>query len=242
MTRRELSRCMVAVSPHLDDAVLSLAATLAAAARTGADVRVLTVFAGDPDSEVPARGWDTRGGYATEGQAAAGRRVEDRAACAILGVEPVWLQFSDGSYAPAREPAAVYTAVAEAVSGVEAVLVPGFPLTNPDHAWLAALLLTRPLPCARIALYAEQPYRYTVRHQRRRLEVPTHLCDGLSGNVAWRRRAPRPSDLRLKRRAIAAYRSQLPLLGLTANRGRKLRRMLLHEALHGGEAIAWIPR
>ena len=37
---------LVVVSPHLDDAVLSLGATLAHAVESGATVEVLTVFAG----------------------------------------------------------------------------------------------------------------------------------------------------------------------------------------------------
>jgi LmbE family N-acetylglucosaminyl deacetylase len=232
---------VVVVSPHLDDAVISLAATIARAAKAGARVRVLTVFAGNPASGQPAGGWDQRGGYTTEGAAAAGRRAEDRAACAIVGAEPVWLDFPDGDYAGDRQPETVFAAVADALGGADAVLVPGFPLTNPDHAWLAELLLGRALPCARVGLYAEQPYRYMVRGERRRLEVPAQIAPRLPHGIEWTFPA-HISDVRLKRTAILAYESQLPLLGFTAKRRRKLHRMLLDEALHRGEAIAWSPR
>jgi hypothetical protein len=46
--------------------------------------------------------------------------------------------------------------------------------------------------------------------------------------------------LRIKRQAICAYRSQMPLLGLTGDNGGKLDRMLVHEVLRGGEAIMWV--
>jgi LmbE family N-acetylglucosaminyl deacetylase len=242
MPRREsLSGRVVVVSPHLDDAVLSLAATIARATRSGAHVDVLTVFAGDPASDTPAGGWDSRGGFATEGEAATARRAEDREACSIIGAEPAWLPFGDGDYAQGRDRGEVSAAVVGIVAGADAVLVPGFPLTNPDHAWLAELLLGQALPCARVGLYAEQPYRYMVRGERRRLDVPGQISLRVPPGVEWTYPA-RSSDLLLKRRAILAYQSQVALLGFSAKRHRKLHRMLLDEALSRGEAIAWLPR
>jgi LmbE family N-acetylglucosaminyl deacetylase len=242
MPRREsLSGRVVVVSPHLDDAVLSLAATIARATRSGAHVDVLTVFAGDPASDTPAGGWDSRGGFATEGEAATARRAEDREACSIIGAEPAWLPFGDGNYAQGRDRREVFAAVVGTLAGADSVLVPGFPLTNPDHAWLAELLLGQALPCARVGLYAEQPYRYMVRGERRRLDVPGQISLRVPHGVEWTYPA-RSSDLLLKRRAILAYQSQVRLLGFSAKRHRKLHRMLLDEALHRGEAIAWAPR
>jgi LmbE family N-acetylglucosaminyl deacetylase len=242
MPRREsLSGRIVVVSPHLDDAVLSLAATIARATRSGAHVEVLTVFAGDPASDTPAGGWDSRGGFATEGEAATARRAEDREACSIVGGEPSWLPFGDGNYAQGRDRSEVFVAVVGTIAGADAVLVPGFPLTNPDHAWLAELLLGQALPCARVGLYAEQPYRYMVRGERRRLDVPAQISPQLPHGIEWTYPA-RSSDLPRKRRAILAYRSQVALLGFSAKRHRKLHRMLLDEALHRGEAIAWPSR
>jgi LmbE family N-acetylglucosaminyl deacetylase len=243
MPRREsLSGRVVVVSPHLDDAVLSLAATIVRATRSGAHVDVLTVFAGDPASDTPAGGWDSRGGFATEGEAATARRAEDGEACSIIGAEPAWLPFGDGNYAQGRDRSEVFAAVVGTLAGADAVLVPGFPLTNPDHAWLAELLLGEALPCARVGLYAEQPYRYMVRGERRRLDAPGQISPRLlPDGIEWMHSA-RLFDLPLKRRAILAYQSQVPLLGFSAKRHRKLHRMLLDEALHRGEAIAWAPR
>src|SRR5262245_42184425 len=79
------------LSPHLDDAALSLGATLARATASGANVSVVTPFAGPTTSEAPAGWWDRACGFKTEGEAARRRRDEDMAACSIIGARPVWL-------------------------------------------------------------------------------------------------------------------------------------------------------
>lgn len=48
---------LVVLSPHLDDAVLSLGATIARLSRHGRSVRVVTAFANDPTSRAPAGPW-----------------------------------------------------------------------------------------------------------------------------------------------------------------------------------------
>ena len=229
---------MVVISPHVDDAVFSLAATIAGATRVGAKIDILTVFGLDPASDAPANGWDTRGGFATEGDAATGRRLEDATACGIVGAEPHWLTFRGGGYTSERPTDEIHAAVVLAVSGADTVLIPGFPLTNPDHAWLSALLTERSLPCPRLGVYAEQPYRYGVRKERPRPELPSALQETRTRAANWSSRRPRIREYRLKRRAILAYASQLPLLGYAGTR--KLDRLLLHEARHGGEAISWL--
>jgi LmbE family N-acetylglucosaminyl deacetylase len=216
------------VSPHSDDAVFSLAATMTRAARTGTRVEVLTVFALDPTSNAPANGWDSRAGFETEGDAAAARRNEDRIACSIIGANATWLPFRGSGYTPERSPDEVWDSVQRVVSGADAVLVPGDPLTNPDHAWLSELLTARPLPCRRVGLYAEQPYRAKLRSQRQ----GPH-------DAEWVRSRPRPGEYRLKRKAVRAYATQLPLLGYS-KRPWTLDRMLLREAVMGGEALAWL--
>jgi LmbE family N-acetylglucosaminyl deacetylase len=225
---------VVVVSTHLDDAVFSLGATIAHVARRGADVEILTVFAGDPASTVPAAVWDVSSGFASEGEAAAARRAEDRAACAIVGARPVWLTFHDGQYRKPRDAAAVRGAVRQLVEGANAVLVPGYPLPPGDHAWLAETLRATDLPAARSACYLEQPY-------------------GLGLLAAGRDRPPVSSlrwdpvptsarDRIAKWRALRAYRSQLAPLGLAGTgAGRAaLARLLWSEKRSGGEAIAWL--
>jgi LmbE family N-acetylglucosaminyl deacetylase len=224
---------VVVISPHLDDAVLSLGSSIARLTSRGVDVEVLTVFGCDPSSTVAASGWDRRAGFSNEGSAAAARREEDREACGIVGARPQVLGFRGGSYGGPSESEAAWLSIAETVAGAEAVLIPGFPLTNDDHRWLHALLTTRPLPCGRLGLYAEQPYRYVVR---RKHSAP--MTESTFGHVYWETAGPGLRYVLLKKRAILAYRSQIALLGLSARRHLKLNLMLLHELGHRGEAIA----
>ena len=212
------------------------------AVRSGTQVEVLTVFGCDPASTHPANGWDTRAGFATEGEAAAARRLEDQEACRRVGAEPRWLTFRGGGYTPHKNRNAIWTAIAKVVTDADAVLVPGFPLTNPDHVWLAELLTERRSECRRVGLYAEQPYRYSVRKEKPQLEVPTQLQRLLAGTVEWTKPSSGLTDRRLKRKAILSYSSQLPLLGFAAWHHRRLDLLLLHEAFHKGEALAWLPR
>jgi LmbE family N-acetylglucosaminyl deacetylase len=211
---------VVVVSPHLDDGVFSLGAMIAHGAKAGVRFEVLTVFGCDPGSQAPANGWDTRGGFATEGEAATARRNEDREACRLVGAEPHWLPFRGGGYTPHKDADEIYSAVAEHVSGADAVLVPGFPLRNDDHAWLAGLFHERPLS-ARLGRYVEQPYAYAVRKEQ-----------SLSG-AEWEKPRVTPADRLRKRRAIREYASQLPLLSLGP---RKLNLLVLQR-----ESISWSP-
>jgi LmbE family N-acetylglucosaminyl deacetylase len=231
-----LSGRVVVVSPHVDDAVFSLAGTLARAARSGAEVEVLTIFALDPASEEPANGWDTRAGFTTEGEAARARREEDREACRLVGAEPRWLPFRGGGYTKERHPDQVWEAASAVLAHADSVVVPGFPLTNPDHAWVSELFTER-LATVRLGLYAEQPYRYLVRRERPSPELPPAFDE--REPAVWTTTRPGLAGYRLKRKAIRAYASQLPLLGLASRIHRKLDLMLLHEAFQRGEALAW---
>ena len=76
------------LSPHLDDAALSVGGTLARLAAGGETVCVVTAFAGDEPQPAPSplgagmvRGW----GF-PPGRAMAGRRAEDAEACRALGL------------------------------------------------------------------------------------------------------------------------------------------------------------
>ena len=184
-------------------------------ARTGAHVELLTVLALDPASTTPTEGWDRRAGFATEGEAARARREEDRRACAVLGVTPRWLPFGSVDFDRHGDDEEVWGAVSRSVEGAGVVLVPGSPLTHPDHAWLSSLLTQR-LPEGLVALYAEQPY--TLR----------------DGSAPFPRAPARPQDRLVKWRAIRAYTSQLPLLGMRGS----VRRGPLRLAL-ADERVAW---
>jgi LmbE family N-acetylglucosaminyl deacetylase len=225
-------RRVVVVSPHLDDGVLSLGATIAAWSRAGARVELLTVLGCDPASEAPAGGWDRRGGFASEGASARARREEDRRACAIVGATPVWLPFGSVDYERHGDEAEVRRAAVEAVGAAELVLLPGSPLSHPDHEWLVRTLVADGLDRASLALYAEQPYT-------RRVGAAPQVPPWLAAALGPSRFAPVPARLRdrhAKWRAIRCYRSQLPLLGMARNLRRGPHRLAL-----APELVAWRP-
>ncbi|MFN2471267.1 MAG: PIG-L deacetylase family protein [Gaiellaceae bacterium] len=216
---------VVVLSPHLDDAVFSLGAAIASATVRGSAVTVLTVFAGDPDSEQPAGYWDARAGFRTAGEAARARRREDAHAVRLLGGSAEWLAFGDSQYRTPGDDARAREAVAERLRDAPVVLVPGFPLEHPDHAALARLLLAEPLPTRRIGLYVEQPYGMWS-------EASPRPPAGARGS--WVSLRAGPVARARKVLACKAYRSQLPLLGprLTLN--------LIRHELTRGECIAWL--
>jgi LmbE family N-acetylglucosaminyl deacetylase len=229
----ERGRFRVAVlSPHLDDAILSLGASIADAVRCGHEVSVVTVFAGNPESEAPAGSWDARAGFPTEGAATRARRDEDRRACEVVGARPVWLPFGDSQYDGGRDPNDVWSHVAKALEGADTVLVPGRPLIHRDHLWLAELVRNR-LSHRAVGIYAELPYdRWASSRKRRQAprSVPEVAAEWMNPLRSNRSRI-------LKWRACREYSSQLPWLG----RGLPFRRALLQSRL-GSERIAWLPR
>jgi len=218
----ELGGRVVAVSVHLDDAIFSVGAALARAARRGADVTVLTVLANDPDGDAAGGDWDARAGFASAADAARGRREEDRRACAAVGARPVWLPFGDKTYGLGAEPEAVAGAVVDAVGDADVVLLPGFPLLHEDHALVAGLLAGQ-VAAPLVGQFVEQPYAmlYTAEPQ----------GDG------WRALAASPRDRLSKLRACRAYATQLPLLG-----DHVVGATTRWEALRGGEAVRWVRR
>jgi LmbE family N-acetylglucosaminyl deacetylase len=216
---------VVVVSPHLDDGVLSLGAAMSTWARSGARVELLTALACDPDSRAPTGGWDARGGFATEGESARARREEDAAACTTLGVTPTWLPFGSVDYERHGDEREVAAAVRDAIGGAELVLLPGFPLSHPDHEWLVRALVESAPPAGGLAFYAEQPYAARAGSL---AALPPWLTErtGLAPSLA---ELPGPVQARVaKWRAVRRYRSQLPLLGLGGLRG-------------GTHVLAWRP-
>lgn len=84
---------IVVISPHLDDAVLSLGDHIAA----WTDVLVLTVFAGAPLEPV-VTDYDIRCGFPTSNVTVRSRRAEDRAALAVLDARVVHGAHVESSY------------------------------------------------------------------------------------------------------------------------------------------------
>jgi LmbE family N-acetylglucosaminyl deacetylase len=249
-----LGRRVAIVSPHLDDAVLSLGAAIARAVHAGAAVSVVTVFAGDPSSTAPPDGWARRCGFATAGAAYGARRSEDREALALLGASAEHLPL-DGDAADA----VILDAVRSAVGGSETVLIPGAPCTQPEHARVAELVVAH-RPTARLGLYVDQPYamwrllgtppaagggrfanfvRLALRlPSAARLQKPRLPSELASvGTVRWQTIPRSRREWRAKLRAVYRYRSQVRGFGPITVPG-----ILLYEAAAGGEMIGWLER
>lgn len=87
------------LAPHLDDAALSCGGQIASRTRAGQRVLIVTVMAGDPPTAVEndyIRSLHAR--WELERDAAAQRRAEDIAACAILGADYLHWSIPDCIY------------------------------------------------------------------------------------------------------------------------------------------------
>jgi LmbE family N-acetylglucosaminyl deacetylase len=235
--RKRLLGRVVVVSPHLDDAVMSLGATIAWAVQAGAKIEVLTVFTCIPTSNAPAGPWDKNCGYGTEGEQATARREEDRQACLVLGAKPCWLNFGAEPYERRGSDDDIWAAVQAATEGADLVLVPGYPLLHPDHAYLSELLLRKGLPGRRTVLYAEQPYAYTHNMAPTGAAVAAPVKAVVGAPITWTRVRTERTHRQAKLKAVRCYRTQLRHLGL---RNIGLYRMLWRERGQGGEAVAWL--
>ncbi|MFC0409385.1 PIG-L deacetylase family protein [Roseomonas elaeocarpi] len=105
---------VLAISPHLDDAVFSAGGTLARLAAEGWEVVVLTVFTGsvaDPTGFALACQLDK--GLSPEVDYMALRRAEDARACAALGARAEWLPFREAPHRGYRSAPELFANVRE---------------------------------------------------------------------------------------------------------------------------------
>lgn len=234
---------IVVVSPHLDDAVLSVGATVAALVQRGARVSVLTVFGGDPTSELPAGPSNRRAGFRTVGEAARARRAEDGLACRRVGARAVWLPYADDESVPLPAADSAWGMMVDFVERADLVLVPGFPLAHPHHRWVTELLLARTPDAVPVGCYVEQPYaswslvsrggaQSSVRQRQAAVAEFTRLLASRAPRVRLPGSPARLRDYAAKYRAASAYRSQLAVL-----RRWPLLRIGLHDALGRGECL-----
>ena len=212
----------VYLSPHLDDAVLSSGGSIWEQVQAGESIKVVTIFAGPPDPDVPlspfAQSLHARWRMSVD--AVKTRQEEDREALARLGARPchwsyrdaIYRRTPDGGYAYTSEDAlwgSVHPSEAELVHELgdrigELALVPRGTLYVPlavgahiDHRivrWAAE-------GGGRALLYYEDfPYA----------EDPERV-DAALGEGRWRPAVVPLSDeaLEAKIAAVACYRSQM---------------------------------
>lgn len=197
------------ISPHLDDAVLSVGQVMAG----WPGATVATVFAGRPSDPMVQTSYDRDCGFLNAGRAVARRRSEDKAALHILNAHPVHLDFVDHQYGePADEQAITDTLLALTAKAEATVLIGPLGLAHPDHHTARRAyeqLLTR--TTVEAWLYEDLPSRVLWPE-----EVPEALA-------WWKGTGHRPElgfvgtgPLERKQRALERYRSQQgPLLALS---------------------------
>lgn len=100
---------ILAISPHLDDAVFSVGGLLHKAAKKGWDCSVVTCFTA---SVLHPTGFalqcQTDKGLAPEVDYMKLRRAEDKKACKLLGVKYQWLSFKEAPHRGYEEPDALF--------------------------------------------------------------------------------------------------------------------------------------
>ena len=103
---------VLAVSPHLDDAVFSAGGALATAVSSGHTVVVATVYTRSvPDPTGFALECQTDKGIGPDVDYMELRRAEDADACARIGAEPVWLDLPEAPHRGYGSPEALFGGV-----------------------------------------------------------------------------------------------------------------------------------
>jgi LmbE family N-acetylglucosaminyl deacetylase len=199
---------ILVLSPHFDDAAMGAGHLLMSYPGS----TVATVMGGWPAAYPDPPGeWDALGGFKAGDDVVAVRREEDRAAMAILGAEPVWLdEFTDHTYlAPDDRPGAadVAPALVALVDRLSptAVFAP-MGLANPDHVVVheASLLARAERPGPVWFCYEDSGYKH----------IPGMLAwrvARLLKSQPWPTPAivPHTDDEERKRRAIYCYATQI---------------------------------
>ena len=200
---------VLAVSPHLDDAVLSAGALIALYPGSV----VLTVFAGKPRRYDGLSEWDAESGFVEGDDVVELRRAEDQRATAQLGAQSHWLDFIDDQYESARPNADdIAAAIRTELKTLDLDTI-ALPLGcgHDDHARTheaCALLLETDFYIVRHWIaWADIPYR------RRHPQMYADRIDSLRGKgFQLAEFAIEPSEQ--KRLAIAEYPTQVRALGV----------------------------
>ncbi len=213
----------VILSPHQDDAVLSLWHILAGEG----EVSVVNVFVGVPATE-RLGWWDAETGASDPASRAQERREEDRTALALAGRSATDLNFLDAQYRERKQPSEPIAAAIAAVAPDDALLLAPAALgPHLDHRLTREAALALRERGRRVALYADIPHAT-------REGWPPWVTDGASTHGAnepsesWRAamngsgielgeldpevHVLDPDEARSKLAAVGRYRTQLAAL------------------------------
>jgi LmbE family N-acetylglucosaminyl deacetylase len=213
----------VILSPHPDDAVLSLWHVLAAPE----PVRVLNVFGGSPVGHRGDAWWDRLTRAEDSVARVRERHAEDRAALALAGREPENLGFLDGQYRDG-EPA-----LERIVEAIAAAAAPDAPLLaaagldgHRDHRLVRSAAMALHAAGRRVVLFADVPHAtrfgwppwVTGEAPDPHLDPEVFWAHHLRGTgIDLAAQSPEvreldPSELERKLAAVREYRTQVPAL------------------------------
>jgi LmbE family N-acetylglucosaminyl deacetylase len=217
----------IVLSPHYDDAVLSLGGLLA---EKGNKAIVASFFTGIPQVAT-STSWDTKSGFSNSTEAMNARIIENQNALKVLGTRMLNLDYLDNQYRLEEEKTADKNAILEqelakdiqaliASYGQKTIYVYGPALfgpviTHPDHALLHAAFLDviRSFPNNNVHFYFYEDYPYVERYNR---EVVTSLKKNLeqdSQNLLTTTEIPLTgSDVKKKISALKRYVSQTEVI------------------------------
>lgn len=202
------------ISTHLDDAVLS--AGQAVASWPGSTV--LTVATHAPETPM-STDYDQRSGFSTAREAAYCRRMEDRAACAVLGASPVYLGMVDGQYGTQLDVRQVANRIAAVMGDIQPrVVVAPLGIAHADHEAVAEAcrsLIVKQALGVEWWVYEDLPSRVLYPEMVGPALTEWEFVDP-SGPPLLALDFFGTSDLDRKEKAVRCYRSQLWALDLHA--------------------------
>lgn len=148
-------RHTVAISPHLDDAVLSAGQALT----LHDNVLIVTVFSGAPASATTS--YDLERGFESSAEAVSARIEEDRFATSIIGAQVEYLGFYDSQYGARHEviEAKIHEGVGAIVRAARGRLFAPLGLVHPDHEIVTAAVLDAVTDGIELLLYEDLPAR-----------------------------------------------------------------------------------
>lgn len=219
-----LREAVLVLSPHYDDAALSLGGLIA---KGDTDITVVTFFTGTPDKPVTGD-WDKRSGFKDSSEAMPARLAENRKALASRA-KLVDLGYLDGQYRTAADdPDALVEEMTKDIQGLMVSLgttTPivvygpsdfGAPVTNPDHklvhdAYVAALS-DFPNPNVSFRFYEDFPYIHNF-NKSSVISIRAYLEKETGKFLVEKPATLGLADLREKLGMIRAYASQVKAFG-----------------------------
>jgi LmbE family N-acetylglucosaminyl deacetylase len=216
-------QAVIVLSPHFDDAVLSLGGLIA---QRGGETTVATFFTRAP-AQPTTTPWDVRSGFIDSSQAVTSRTKENDAAIGSLGATVENFGYEEEQYSPrsaetnnqtkqamARDIQALIERIARGASSV-AVYGPSIfteNITHPDHKLLhdAFTDVARSYPNKNVDFYYYEDYPYTQNFVR---ESSISLKQNVENDTGFQLSEVdiplRPDDLTKKIDALKHYSSQL---------------------------------